>query len=628
MGRPFAQELNAIEETINAASTVQIENLIGYIKNALDKPIIVVGSGGSFSVASIVTLIIQELGGFAKAITPYDLKMEKNNLNAATVIIITAGGGNIDIINAYKYINRYTRSFVVCAKKDSKLIQLMINKNDTDFLEFDIPHGKDGFLAVNSSIAFITIFWHLLCVTTKKEFVINGKNFCVDTLIDFNVLNKNTIIALCGGWTNPVAIDFESKCTEAGLVNVQYANYRNFAHGRHHWIAKNELDTSVICFADPEEIELAKRTMRLIPDNIPKTIVETNLYGIEGILDLMIKMYKIVNKIGEIKYIDPGKPGVPLYGKNLYHLGYNIEKTDYSLSLVKNELKSRAIKRKKESEWLFDLGARNNYYNEGYDRYILDLKNCRFNSIIFDYDGTIAYRNETEIRNQILDKIIILLGKGIHIGIATGRGKSVRQELQSYIPFAFWDLIWIAYYNGAYISILSDNSCPCIDESINQEICKLQKIIKVNNIFNSSDISVRTNQLTIITEQYNLKILKKIIDEILRTFELSLTAFLSDHSIDIVPNSITKKNLLNFFIKKYEGKVLCIGDSGNFEGNDFDLLCADYSLSVDKVSSMAKTCWNLAPLGISGLKATIYYLNNLVFSKNNNTVYFSSKFFK
>ncbi len=36
---------------------------------------------------------------------------------------------------------------------------------------------------------------------------------------------------LFGKWGRPVALDIESKCTEAALASVQLSDYRNFAMG-------------------------------------------------------------------------------------------------------------------------------------------------------------------------------------------------------------------------------------------------------------------------------------------------------------------------------------------------------------------------------------------------------------
>src|SRR5476651_652935 len=55
-----------------------------------------------------------------------------------------------------------------------------------------------------------------------------------------------TIVVLHGPSTLPAAVDVESKFTEAALGSVQVADFRHFAHGRHHWIAKRGRESAVL----------------------------------------------------------------------------------------------------------------------------------------------------------------------------------------------------------------------------------------------------------------------------------------------------------------------------------------------------------------------------------------------
>jgi hypothetical protein len=48
---------------------------------------------------------------------------------------------------------------------------------------------------------------------------------------------RRTTVVLHGPATRVGAIDLESKFTEAALGNLQVADWRNFAHGRHHAIS-------------------------------------------------------------------------------------------------------------------------------------------------------------------------------------------------------------------------------------------------------------------------------------------------------------------------------------------------------------------------------------------------------
>ena len=46
------------------------------------------------------------------------------------------------------------------------------------------------------------------------------------------------------------------------------------------------------------------------------------------------------------------------------------------------------------------------------------------------------------------------------IGVATGRGQSVKKQLRERMDRAFWDRIPIAYHNGLEIGLLSDEDVP------------------------------------------------------------------------------------------------------------------------------------------------------------------------
>ena len=48
------------------------------------------------------------------------------------------------------------------------------------------------------------------------------------------------------------------------LGNVQISDFRNFAHGRHHWLAKRRETTGVLALLTPEDEATAKATVQLI----------------------------------------------------------------------------------------------------------------------------------------------------------------------------------------------------------------------------------------------------------------------------------------------------------------------------------------------------------------------------
>ena len=86
--------------------------------------------------------------------------------------------------------------------------------------------------------------------------------------------------------------------------------------------------------------------------------------------------------------------------------------------------------------------------------------------------------------------------------------------------------------------------------------------------------------------------------------------WLSSHSMDVVVSSVVdKRNLVTMLGNAND--VLCIGDSGDVCGNDFQLLSMPYSLSVGKVSNNPLCCWNISPYGYKETSATLYYLSKM-----------------
>ena len=51
-----------------------------------------------------------------------------------------------------------------------------------------------------------------------------------------------------------------------------------------------------------------------------------------------------------------------------------------------------------------------------------------------------------------------LLETGIYLGVATGRGKSVRSSLQAALPKRFWSRVVVGYYNGGDVAMLNEKT--------------------------------------------------------------------------------------------------------------------------------------------------------------------------
>lgn len=113
MGRPYKKELEAMGETFEFINSLDVSKIVPFFKYNCNVPMLIIGSGGSFAVAKLFELCYQNYGGFAKSITPYELKNETKMLGRSKVLIVTAGGNNPDTVGVYNYA-RYYEPFEIC----------------------------------------------------------------------------------------------------------------------------------------------------------------------------------------------------------------------------------------------------------------------------------------------------------------------------------------------------------------------------------------------------------------------------------------------------------------------------------------------------------------------------------
>lgn len=603
MGRPFKQELVAIESTFDAAQMADTRQLEDFLCNSTETPLLVIGSGGSFAVAEGFALCYQSLGGFSKAITPYEIKNEKWGIHKSKILIVTAGGNNADTLGVYEYVRLYEpkQLFVVCMSTKSKIARKIRQQSKEGILEFQVPFGKDGFLAVNSTIAMFSIMRKLFSSEFQKI------SFFCDydkTAIRKGLAGIRTLLILYGGWGTPAALDIESKCSEAGLFNVQCADYRNFAHGRHHWISEKMDETAIITIAEKNDKKIRNRTLRLLPASLEIINIETDYSGIDAALELMVKAFYFVDILGDLCEIDPGRPHVPEYGRKIYGIKYNLINEDPLLKKLKNDRKAAFIFRKigrliEKQEWY-------EHYEVKLDSFLEKLQNTKYSGLIMDFDDTLYERNNEIALKGIFRRLNEILSQGVRLGIATGRGDSIYSLLDNYIEQQNKTQVWLGLYNGSSIHCLSDGVTEFEeDESIKKIYNRLQQEIFADSLFyKKCQISLRETDSILRDHYYEL------ICEIIQNENYDNIKILkSGHAIDMIGANKGKQVFVESFRQIIGGDVLCIGDEGRIGQNDYDMLSENMAVSVAGQNLLGHSGWNIAPMGVRNVKATEYYLN-------------------
>ncbi len=630
MGKPFASELRILPETYKWALAADVKPLCDAISGTARMPLLCIGSGGSFSAAHFTSQLHE---GFfqqiSKPVTPLEF-IDTRNARGKAVIVLSAGGRNPDIIGALKdaILQEAAKIIVVCFQSGSRLSKLAEKFRNVDLIEYELPSGKDGFLATNSLLAFnlLLLRSYLISVSDDRKLPpslnellsIKSAAFEEISLLEDEcrpAWQRKTLIVLHGTSAASAGIDIESKFTEAALHTTQVADYRNFAHGRHHWLAKHRDTSAVLALTTPEDSTLAKKTLELLPKNILVVELETQFSGFVGNLALLVIGFYITSFVGKAKGIDPGRPGVPPFGSKIYRLNAFGKLRPKRTELDPSE--EAAICRKTQSTINhLRLDGSLAYWRKAYKHFVDELRSKYFQAIVFDYDGTLCDGHDryTGISPEIADQLRKLLESGVTVGIATGRGKSVREVLQGKLPETTWHKILIGYYNCSDISSAADNLSPNAVPKVCEELQNVANLIADDSLLKSlSEITLRQNQITVEPiSKVALDLVWDILQQKVNTKGNRHCRLVhSSHSFDIISDTVSKCDLVDRIQNEIpNSSILCIGDKGKFPGNDFQLLSENYSLSVDEVSGHSKSCWNLTPRGYRGVQGTLYYLGS------------------
>jgi fructoselysine-6-P-deglycase FrlB-like protein len=635
MGRPYEAELSEFNETYAWSLAASVKSLADSLATAVRLPLIAVGSGGSLTSASVAAVLHTQFTGLvSRVMTPYELAMSPLALKQTGVLLCTAGGSNPDVLACFDGLVRREPALLaaICTRLNSPLAKAAASHRWTFCHDFSAPIRKDGFLATNSLLATIVLliraYEHIFSVpsslpSTLDELIIPGQRLgrSLGELEDsFRPLcERRTLTVLHGAMTQPAATDVESRFTEAALGNVQLADYRNFAHGRHHWLARKADDTAVLILSSPEDKTSAEQTAALLPKSIPQLHLRF-AHGFEGMLSAVIHSIYLGWFAAKSHGIDPGRPKVQEFGRKLYHLRA-IPKSPLN-GVAIPEFEANAIERKSGLS-ILTLHARNQLdeWRTHYRAFRKTLTKTSFQGVIFDYDGTLCGPAErfTGLRKEVISGLISLLRAGIVVGIATGRGKSVKEVLRSQIRRpALQKLVLIGYHNAGEIGWLDDDNVPPDAPPLHESLSSVNAALaKSGFVSKYSHLEAKGRQITLEAKSpLMIQDLWECVSDIVpRHAGGGIQLVQSTHSIDVLAPGVSKRSLLTVLAERLrhdhrDPAVLCIGDRGRWPGNDYELLQHPFALSVDQVSLEPSTCWNLAPSSSRYVNACLYYMRH------------------
>jgi len=600
-----------LPSTFRWAKGIDISALADSFGKMTGLPILVVGSGGSLSTASLCAdLLGSTIGQMAKVETPYLAADTIRKGFAGGVVLISAGGENPDVLGiAREAISSEVAILIsVCCRSGATLSKIVSKYGRGTALEYAPPSGSDGFLATNTLVALNTIIARAIGKEAKLPSTWKRSDAKRQLAVSFGLADlPRELIVLFGPDTRAAAVDLESKFSEAALATVQAVDIRNFAHGRHNWLAKRA-ETGVIALAAKSDSRIVEQTLHALPSEVRKLTVQSNFDGLLAAFDMQSMVFELTRAFGEDRKVDPGRPGIPPFGRRIYHLNA------FGRATAKKGDVQIAIRRKRIVRDAAGFAPLTDpQWEKKYDSFLQQLRKANLKQLVFDYDGTLCDHRDrySGLRLDVGNELCRILESGIQIGIATGRGKSVRTALMERIPESLRAQVLVGYYNATV--------CLPLDKDI--DVTKITPAISELRLAHqflseaglpNAELTLRPTQLTVEARGPHLEI-GALWRLVLETLDLAkvrgLKVVTSSRSIDIVSDSSSKMRLLEFMPDRATAsETLFVGDRPRWPGNDHEILNQPFALSVDEVTSSLATGWNLAPAGILNADASLFYL--------------------
>lgn len=617
----FSTKLDQLPDTIELCLSSSCEQLERAIASELSANAYMVGSGGSAVVAEYAAHCRRTLGGGPTIVqTPLEFVLGQDTLMNAAVWFFSARGDNADIEAAFNaaFARGAKSVHVVTSNANSKLLALSDQNAGARAHLIPVSTERDGFLATHSLVA-AALMWLRASDAVSDAPIGNALSLevrervltCLTheererlASIFHDLKRSDTLILLHDPRLLAAATLVETSVWEAALCAIQRTDFRNFAHGRHVWLARRPESAFLLSLTGIETRTLWESLQALAPNGLRHAAFDYNSCGrFEGLIALVAALV-FVEAIGRAVDIDPAKPGVGRFGSGMYD---NTALLELSQRLgPAARVKGGAVANRDDPH----LAATD--YHAAEQQFRARLSVARFGGVVLDYDGTLV---ATEARldppdREMVIQISRLISAGVGIAISTGRGGSAGEALRDVVAQQHHASIAVGYYNGAYVQAL-DVDIRKAPPQAHADVQSAATWLDQNRQF-FTRYKIKNSGVQLTVEHGDLVNAAELVAAISKAFPMLRTVE-SQHSLDIVPNAACKTVVARLLAHSHSGAdVLCIGDSGHWRGNDHVLLGGPFGVSVHRVCDRAESCWTLFGPTLTGPPAVVRILRALV----------------
>ncbi|HRP94954.1 MAG TPA: HAD family hydrolase [Rhodocyclaceae bacterium] len=626
MGKPYSLELDRFSRTVEWSRLQNVDRLRRYLARWIGEPVCIVGSGGSYSAAVIGSLFREAAHhSFTNAQTPLEFAATVDRLSPR-VLLLSAEGKNKDILlAAQRSIDADLPTAALTLTPTNPLVELATKSQAVRAFAFPMDWGKDGYLATNSLLATVLLLYRalfgdgdfdqLLAPMLHTEALQQRRQQLFDRVTPVMPLPERGVAIIHSAGAKPFAVDLHSKLEEVALAPVQMTDLRQFAHGRHLQFAHPQPPLALFA-GGREDRELVEATQKLLSSH---RCLAIELQGstmqdiaVTGLVDAMFLTEALALAVG----VDPGSPEVPAFGRAIHALDPRplLRHQGANASAV-------SIAARRKVSYRVGSGDALAHAEAAAEQFLAGLAKAHLKGLICDFDGTLC-RTEDRFEGmstQMIDQLSTLARQGMCIGIATGRGDSLQKLLVSAIEPVLHERIHVGYYSGSVLLRLDE---PFVRPRPNPEFASLWAWLQTSGYASLCsrpvDDVARGGQLSL---RLDSPVRCRQLRELVRTWLddrglRSWRVFCSGHSLDILDATTSKSRVVQALAATWGidplSEVLRIGDSGQEDGNDFELLRAGHGLSCDNVSADLRSCWNFGPPGANQAEVALMYLRGLI----------------
>jgi HAD superfamily hydrolase (TIGR01484 family) len=629
----YESELEKLSQTYKFAMSRDVSRLKRVIAGVSESSLIGIGSGGSFTVATLLCRLHEKFTGqVSRPATPLEIVCNPTLASSSPVFLFSAEGKNPDITEALFRARRHSaRSIhVLTNRSSSPLIGAANCLPEVDTHIFEIK-DKDGYLATNSLLLDAVLVARAYSELDESEGELpenlSGLRIGGESIADWvsaasqfvdRASQAGALVVTYSPWLQPIAADFESKLAEGALLHCQLADVRSFAHGRHLWLAERPDDVVILALIEPSIKELWSQMTGLFPPGIDTYAMQLQGTSPKDLIAGVVGQMHLIQSIARAVGKDPGKPDVQQFGRDLYYTN------------LKNAVANPKSAISEEERSKYDvLGARwpsptrRGIMSRAREQFASALERKWFRGVVFDYDGTLmtSQRRSDPPPPEIIEHIKKLIDANVVVGIATGRGDSVQKALAETLPQHALKKVHLGLYNGGWIG-----TADAFLEHNDQTVEFLSHVTRIARRLKSFGVPIEDIRTT---HPFQVSIRFRdglptdqmwfVVADALRQSGLDATAlYKSKHSLDVLAPGVGKSGLVAHIIAEEALdplQILTMGDQGAWPGNDVSLLEHRFSLSVDLPSRRLDRGWKLAPGHKRDVDATLWYLERLKLDK-------------